>query len=54
VAEAFDLAMKIDCLGLVWNSDKSKHYGAAKARQRRDFTLGQLGRESCATPSPAV
>ena len=45
MAEAFDLTMKTDYLGLVWNLGKSKHYGAAKARQRRDFPLGQLGRE---------
>jgi hypothetical protein len=54
VAEAFDKAMKTDGTGFARNLGKSKHYGAAKARQRRDFTLGQLGRESCATPSPAV
>jgi ribosomal protein S8E len=41
VAEAFDKAMKTDGTGLARNSGKSKHYGAAKARQRRDFPLGQ-------------
>jgi hypothetical protein len=42
VAEAFDLAMKTDCTGLVWNSEKSKNSSAAKTRQRRDFPLGHL------------
>jgi hypothetical protein len=45
------LQMKTNCTGLVWNLGKSKHYGAAKARQRRDFPLGQLGRESLKTDS---
>jgi hypothetical protein len=30
----------------VWNSGKSKHYGVAKARQRRDFPLASLGKNT--------
>jgi hypothetical protein len=41
--------MKTNCIGLVWNSGKSKHCGAAKARQRRNFPFVQLGREPLQT-----
>jgi hypothetical protein len=42
VDEAIGLTMIIDSSGLAWNLETSKHYGAAKARQRRDFPLGQF------------
>jgi hypothetical protein len=43
------MTMKTDCGGLAWNSETSKHYGAAKTRQRRDFLLGQIGRDPLQT-----